>query len=124
MSFWDIVWFIVLSFLFVAYLMLLFSILTDLFRDRSVSGWIKALWVVALLFFPFVSALIYLISRGDSMAARSAAESIRRQEAQNDYIRQVARSDTTAQLADAKKLLDNGTITTEEFEQIKRMVIG
>ncbi|MFF2554243.1 PLDc N-terminal domain-containing protein [Nocardia sp. NPDC058058] len=124
MSFWDIVWFIVLSFLFFAYLMLLFSILADLFRDSGVSGWGKALWVLCLLFLPFVTALIYLITRGGSMAARSTAESIRRQEAQNDYIRQVARADTTAQLSDAKKLLDEGAITSDEFASLKRMVIG
>ncbi|WP_330185425.1 SHOCT domain-containing protein [Nocardia sp. NBC_01503] len=124
MSFWDIVWFIVLSFLFFAYLMLLFSILADLFRDSSVSGWTKAIWVLFLLFLPFITALIYLITRGNSMAARAAAQSIQRQEAQNDYIRQVARADTTAQLSDAKKLLDEGAISPEEFAHLKRMVIG
>lgn len=124
MSFWDVIWFITLSFLFFAYLMLLFSILADLFRDHHLSGWVKALWVVCLLFFPFISALVYLISRGDSMAVRSATESISRQEAQNEYIRQVARVDTTSQLADAKRLLDQGAITDQEFADIKRMVIG
>ncbi|WP_201025165.1 PLDc N-terminal domain-containing protein, partial [Desulfitobacterium hafniense] len=72
MSFWDVVWFIIISFAFVAYLMVLFSILGDLFRDRGTSGWVKAIWVVALIFFPFLAALIYLIAKGGGMAERRA----------------------------------------------------
>ena len=64
MSFWDIVWFIFISFAFVAYLMVMFSILSDLFRDRDTSGIVKAVWVVALIFLPFLTSLLYLIIRG------------------------------------------------------------
>ncbi|MGW4249204.1 SHOCT domain-containing protein [Nocardia sp. NPDC004722] len=123
MSFWEFIWFLLLSFLFVAYLMLLFSILTDLFRDPDMSGWIKALWVVCLLILPFLSALIYLITRGNNMAARTAGDMVRRESATQDYIRQVARADPASQLADAKKLLDSGAITEDEFAQIKRTVL-
>ena len=56
MSFWDVVWFIFISFAFVAYLMVMFQILFDLFRDRDVSGVAKAVWVVALIFLPFLTA--------------------------------------------------------------------
>ena len=72
MSFWDIVWFIVIVFAFGAFLMLLFHILEDLFRDPDVSGGAQGAWVVALIFLPFVSSLVYLISRGTGMAERSA----------------------------------------------------
>ncbi|WP_232236164.1 SHOCT domain-containing protein [Nocardia sp. BMG51109] len=124
MSFWDVVWLIVLGFLFIAYLMLLFSIFADLFRDHGVSGWMTALWVVFLIVFPFLGALVYLIVRGGSMTERSAAETLRRRDAEVQYIRRVARSDTTAQLADAYKLLEDGAITEAEFERIKRSVLG
>ena len=70
MSFWDIVWFIFISFAFVAYLMVMFSILVDLFRDREESGVMKAVWVVALIVFPLLTALVYLITRGGGMAER------------------------------------------------------
>jgi len=73
-SFWDIVWFIFISFVFIAYLMILFSILGDLFRDKDTSGFVKALWVIALLVVPFLTALIYLIVRGHGMADRSAKQ--------------------------------------------------
>ncbi|WP_040814742.1 SHOCT domain-containing protein [Nocardia concava] len=124
MSFWEFIWFLLLSFLFIAYLMMLFSIFVDLFRDRDLSGWAKACWVIALLFLPFISALIYLITRGSEMAERSAGDVVRREAAQQDYIRQVARVDPTTRLADAKKLLDQGAISEDEFEQIKRTVLS
>lgn len=124
MSFWEFIWFLVLSFLFIAYLMMLFSIFVDLFRDRDLSGWAKACWVIALLFLPFISALIYLITRGSEMAGRSANDMVRREEATQDYIRQVARVDPASQLSDAKKLLDDGAITADEYEQIKRTVLS
>ena len=66
MSFWDVVWFIFISFAFVAYLMVMFSILTDLFRDPDTSGWAKAVWVIALIFLPLLTSLVYLIARGGS----------------------------------------------------------
>ena len=60
MDFWDIVWFILISFAFVAYLMVMFSIITDLFRDPDASGIVKAVWIIALIFAPFVTAIVYL----------------------------------------------------------------
>jgi hypothetical protein len=63
-NFWDFFWLLVWSFFFVMYLMVLFQIIRDLFRDRDLSGWLKALWIIALVFAPFLSALIYLIARG------------------------------------------------------------
>ena len=74
MSFWDIVWFIIISFAFVAYLMVLFSIIGDLFRDQEMSGWVKALWIIALIVVPFLSAFIYIVARGKGMAERKMAE--------------------------------------------------
>ena len=67
MSFWDVVWIIFISFAFVAYLMVMFSILGDLFRDRDTSGFAKAVWVIALIFLPLLTSLVYLIVRGKGM---------------------------------------------------------
>ncbi|MBH0781178.1 PLDc N-terminal domain-containing protein [Nocardia bovistercoris] len=123
MDFWDIIWFIVVSFLFIAYLMVMFSILMDLFRDHGTSGWAKAAWVVLLLIFPFLTALVYLIVRGKGMAERRAADALQYKAAQDDYIRKVAGADPAAQIASGKKLLDEGTITSDEFDQIKRAAL-
>ncbi|WP_370184138.1 hypothetical protein [Rhodococcus wratislaviensis] len=70
-SFWTIFWLGVISLAFLAYLLLLFAISADLFRDARTSGWMKAFWVCFLLLVPFVSALIYVILKSDGIAERS-----------------------------------------------------
>ena len=126
MSFWDIVWFIIISFAFIAYLMILFSIIGDLFRDRDTSGWIKALWVVFLILFPFLSALIYLIANGDSMARRQAEQMRRAREDTDAYIKDVAGAGAAPadQIARAKELLDAGAISQEEFAALKAKALA
>ena len=119
--FWLLVW----SFFFVMYLMILFHIIGDLFRDRELSGWWKALWLIALIIFPFLTAFIYLIARGRGMAERQAGEMQRAQEATDSYIQQVAgRGNPTDQIATAKNLLDQGTITQTEFDRLKATALA
>jgi phospholipase D-like protein/putative oligomerization/nucleic acid binding protein len=120
MSFWDIVWFIVITFAFMAYLMVLFHICADLFRDQEESGFAKAVWIVALIFLPLLTSLVYLIARGSGMAERSmrSAENLKRQ--QDAYIREVAGQATPAdQIAQAKSMLDTGAISQSEYDQLK-----
>lgn len=120
MSFWDIVWFIFITFAFVAYLMVMFSIITDLFRDREESGVMKAVWIVALIFLPLITSLVYLIVRGKGMSERSAqtAQAVKAQ--QDAYIREVAGKATPAdQIAQARAMLDAGVINQTEFERLK-----
>ncbi|NIK59288.1 SHOCT domain-containing protein [Kribbella shirazensis] len=125
MSFWDIVWFIIISFAFVAYLMMLFSILRDLFSDRDLSGFAKAIWLVGLLFLPFLSAMVYVIARGRGMADRTMASHVAAQEQQEAYIKQVASSASpTDQIAQASAMLDKGTISQSEFEALKAKALA
>jgi hypothetical protein len=119
MSFWDIIWFIIVSFAFVAYLMILFNIITDLFRDKSVSGGMKAVWMIGLVFLPFLIAVIYLIVRGKGMAERQYQVVQVGQEAQADYIRSVAGASPAGEIARAQQLLDARTITPDEFAALK-----
>ena len=125
MNFGDFFWLLIWTFVFVMYLMILFQIIGDLFRDRDLSGWWKALWVIALIIFPFLTALIYLIARGRGMAERQAGEVRKAQAATDDYIQQVAgRSNPAEQIATAKNLLDQGTITQIEFDQLKAAALA
>jgi hypothetical protein len=120
MSFWDIVWFIFISFAFVAYLMVMFSIFGDIFRDRELSGFAKAMWIVALIFLPFIAALGYLIARGSGMAERSVNAAVRHQEVQDAYIRDVAGHTTPSdQIAQARALFDAGAISQSEYDALK-----
>jgi predicted ferric reductase len=125
MTFGGFFWLLIWSFFFVFYLMILFHILGDLFRDKGLSGWWKALWVIALIIFPFVSALIYLIARGKGMAERQAGEIREAQVATDSYIQQVAgRGNPADQIATAKGLLDQGTISQTEFDQLKAAALA
>jgi hypothetical protein len=124
MSFWDVVWFIIISYAFVAYMMMLFSIVMDLFRDRDTSGFAKAIWLLALLFLPFLSALVYVIVRGRGMAERSASSYQAAQKEQETYIKEVAATATPAdQIAKARTMLDEGTISQSEFDTLKSKVL-
>jgi hypothetical protein len=124
MSFWDVVWFIIISYAFVAYMMMLFSIVMDLFRDRDTSGFAKAIWLLALLFLPFLSALVYVIVRGKGMAERSASSYQAAQKQQETYIKEVAATATPAdQIAKARTMLDDGTISQSEFDTLKSKVL-
>ena len=122
-SFWDLIWWFLTIFIFVAYLMALFSIISDIFRDHKLSGGMRAVWVVALIFFPFITALIYLIARGKGMTERAAAQAAQNKAATDDYIRSVA-GGPADEIARAKSLLDAGTISPAEYEVLKAKALA
>ena len=122
---WNVIWLLFWSFAFVAYLFALFAIVADLFRDHKLNGWWKALWIIFLIFVPFLTALVYVIARGQGMAERSAKDAAQTQQEADRYIRSVAGSASpTDEIAKAKKLLDDGTITAEEYAAIKAKVLS
>ena len=126
MSFWDIVWFIFIFFAFMAYLMVLFTIITDLFRDDTVSGWGKAGWILVLIIFPLISALIYLVVRGRGMQQRRIGDAESLVEQRESYIKTLAGTPMSPadHIARAKELFDAGTITQEEFDQLKAKALA
>ena len=112
-------------FLFAAYLMVLFTIIGDLFRDHSLSGWAKAAWVLFLIVVPFLAALIYLIARGDGMRERALAQQQEAQKQFDSYVRQTAGSGSAAdELATLARLHDERKISDEEFERAKAKIVG
>ena len=123
-TFFQFIWLIIVSFAFVAYLIILFQIVTDLFRDREQKGWHKAIWIVFLIVFPLITAVVYLIARGNGMATRQAAYVKQAQESTDSYIREVAGRSPAQEIADAKALLDAGSISAEEFEKIKAKALS
>ncbi|OWY81555.1 MULTISPECIES: SHOCT domain-containing protein [Rhodococcus] len=122
-SFWDLLWYTIIVFAFVAYLLVFFLILTDLFRDHTVSGLGKAVWVIALILIPFFSALLYLIVRGQDMAIRAREAQLAARHATDQYIRQAAGRSAVDQIADAKALHESGAITAAEFEQLENRAL-
>lgn len=126
MDFWGFVAWFFWIFVFMAYLMVLFSIVGDLFRDDSVNGWVKAVWVIFLVFLPFLTALVYLIARGKGMQSRAVAQAEAMRANQDAYIRATAgtASSPTEEIAKAKSLLDAGAITQSEFDGLKASALS
>lgn len=125
MTFWDAFWLMVWGFLFICYLMVVFQVIADIFRDRTMKGWGRALWLIALLIAPPLTALIYVIARGGGMTERQQAAVRESQAAADDYIRSVAgATDPAEQIVRAKRLLDAGAITPPEFEQLKAKALA
>lgn len=126
---WDFLLLMLWAFFFVAYLLVLFHVLADLFRDRGLSGWLKAVWLLFLIFVPALTALIYVVFRGRGMTDRSIAAAERSREATESYIREVATARASGQtpaeqIAAAKALLDAGTISAEEFAVLKAKALA
>ncbi|NTV86262.1 MAG: SHOCT domain-containing protein [Burkholderiaceae bacterium] len=123
-NFWDLILLMLSTFVFVAYLLVMFQIIGDLFRNTEMGGGSKVLWIIGLIFLPWVTALVYIIANGGEMAKRQRQAMERAKSDTDAYIRQVAGKSPVEQIADAKTLLDAGTISAEEFAKIKAKALG
>jgi hypothetical protein len=130
--FMDILWTMVVFFLWVMWFWCLIIVLGDVFSRRDIGGWSKALWTTALIFVPFAGMLVYLIADGRGMAERRAKGAAAAQASVDDHIRSVAgngggaaaNGGATGEIARAKQLLDSGAIDPAEFEQLKRRALA
>jgi Phospholipase_D-nuclease N-terminal/Short C-terminal domain len=123
--FLDVLWTMIIFFCWVAWIWLLILIIGDLFR-RDISGWAKAAWVVALIILPFLGTLIYLIAEGQGMTERRVRDVQASQANFDDYVRSVATDggSSAGEIQRAQALLDAGTITQAEFEQLKAKALS
>jgi ABC-type multidrug transport system fused ATPase/permease subunit len=112
-------------FFFVIWIWILITIIGDLFRDHEESGVKKAIWILFLVFIPFLTALLYLIVRGGGMRDRAVAEQAAVQKQMNQYIREQATAASPAdELEKLSALRDKGTISAEEYEAMKAKITG
>ncbi|SBS74572.1 Integral membrane protein [uncultured Mycobacterium sp.] len=124
-STWDFLWHFLIIFAWIAYLLVLFQILVDLFwRDHTTSGWIKAVWVIFLIVFPWLTAVIYLIARGQGMAQRARDAALAAKKETDEYIRDAAGRSPAQEIEHAKQLLDAGTISQQEFDSLKAKALS
>jgi hypothetical protein len=122
--FLDVLWTLVVFFIWVAWFWLLISVASDIFRRRDIGGGSKALWLIFMLFVPFLGVLVYLIANHDGIAERNL-ERARADRAQMDeYVRSVSDSGPAAEIERAKKLLDAGSITQVEYDSIKAKALA
>lgn len=124
-DFGEILWTTIVIFFMIAYLMILFRVIFDIFRNRDMSGGMKAVWLIALLFLPVLTLFIYVIVHGKDMAGRDVAQ---QQAADADFKQYVqkaaAEGGPSAEIAKAKELLDSGAISQEEYEALKRKALS
>jgi len=123
-SFLSATWFLFEIFIFIAYLMVMFHIIADIFRDHQLGGGGKALWIIGLIFLPIITALIYLIARGKGMAERQRGVLQKVRSQQEEYIKELAGVSPADQIARAKALLNEGTITQDEFQKLKAKALA
>ena len=122
-SFTTFLWSLIVIFFMVVYFMMLFSVIVDIFRRHDASGGKKALWLLFILFAPLLGLLMYLIVNGHGIAERQAKDVQQSQAQLDDHIKAVA-GGSAEQIAKAKELLDAGTITQAEFDQMKAKALA
>ena len=121
----GLLWTLFYLFFMVIYFMVIFGIIGDLFRSKDLSGAVKAIWIIALLFLPVLSILIYMVTRGSGMSERMIAAQKDAQAQMQDYVNSVATTgDAADQIAKAKQLLDSGAIDQQEFEALKAKALA
>ena len=110
-------------FLFVVWIWILFTIITDLFRNHDMSGWLKALWIFLLIFIPYITALVYLIVYGNDMRERTLRAQAEAKHAADDYIRSAAHTSPADELHKLHELVEKGALTDAEYEQAKAKLL-
>lgn len=124
-SFWDFILWVFWFYILFACIMIFIKIIVDLFRDQTLNGWGKALWIIFLVAVPFLAALIYVIARGQGMTTRELERRGQAQSEANNYIRSVAgTSSPSSEIESAKKLLDSGAITQAEYDALKAKALA
>ena len=123
--FLDVFWTMIIFFLWVIWIWFLIAILSDVFRRHDIGGGSKTLWVIFVIFLPFLGAFTYLIINGHGMADRNVKQTQAAQEHMDDYVRSVASSGGAAgEIEKAKQLLDSGAITADEYASLKAKALA
>jgi hypothetical protein len=126
--FLDLMWTMLVFFLWVVWFWLLFTVFADIFRRHDISGWAKAGWIIFTIILPFLGVFVYIVSQSKGMTERNI-ERARAQQSQFDqYVRETAGGSggggAAAEIERAKQLLDQGAITQPEFDAIKQKALA
>ncbi len=123
--FLEVFWTMLIFFAFVIWIWILITVLIDLFRRHDTSGWMKVLWIIFIIVLPYLGVFVYLIAEHKGMAERAIKQQQSAQKQMDEYVKSVAGStDPAEQIAKAKQLLDAGTISQAEFDQIKQKALA
>ena len=124
--FLEVMWTMVVFFIWVAWFMLLFRVIADIFRRRDIGGGSKTLWLIFVIILPFLGVFVYLIAQNDGMVQRQMEQAQAQREQMDDYVRSVSSSGggAAAEIEKAKGLLDSGAISQSEFDAIKSKALA
>jgi hypothetical protein len=123
--FLEVFWTMLIFFAFVIWIWILITVLADIFRRHDTSGFAKVLWIIVIIVLPYFGVFVYLIAEHKGMTERAIKQQEAAKSQMDDYVKSVAgQTDPAAQIAKAKGLLDSGTITQAEFDQIKQKALA
>jgi hypothetical protein len=121
----ELLWSLLVIYLMIMYFVIVFTVIVDIFRSEDLSGIKKAIWALALFFFPIITLIIYLVARGDGMGKRQMAVAQRNRQQTDEYIRSVATPGGAAsEIERAKQLLDSGAISQAEYDALKAKALA
>ena len=121
----EVFWTMLIFFAFFIWIWILVTVFSDLFRRKDISGWGKTGWIIFVIVLPYLGVFVYLIAEHKGMTERTISQQQAAQAQMDQYVKSVAStSDPTAQIANAKALLDQGTISQAEFDQIKQKALA
>lgn len=123
-TFGDILLMVFEIFLFVVWIWILFTIITDLFRNHEMSGWLKAAWLVVLVFIPYLAALVYLIVYGSDMRERQLRAQAEAKHEADHYIRAAAHTSPADELHKLHELVEKGALTEAEYDRAKQKLLA
>ena len=111
-------------FLFIIWVWILFTIITDLFRNHDMSGWLKGVWIIVLIFIPYITALIYLIVYGNDMRERTLRAQAEAKHEADAYIRAAAQTSPADELHKLHELVEKGALTEAEYDRAKQKLLA
>jgi hypothetical protein len=123
--FLDVLWTMLVFFLWIAWFWILITVFADIFRRRDISGVMKTVWIIFTIVLPFLGVFIYLITQNDGMTQRTLDQARAKQAQMDDYVREAAGTGGAAsEIARAKDLLDSGAITQTEYDAAKAKTLA
>jgi hypothetical protein len=122
--FMDVLWSMIIFFFWVIWIWIVITVLIDIFRRHDIGGFSKAVWVIFVVVLPWLGVLVYLIVQHDGMRERSVKQAQEQRRSFDEYVRETAGAGSASEIAQAKQLLDQGAITQDEFEALKKKALA
>lgn len=122
----GIFWTMLMFFIWIAWFVLLFRVIFDIFRSKDIGGWGKAGWFLFVIIVPLLGVLVYVIARGQGMTDRDVAQANAQKADFDAYVREAAGTGggVASELEKLSQLKDQGVITDEEFASQKAKLLA